>query len=775
MTSSGQVDSGSAPSKTGTLTYVFPEKIQDTYTITFNTKVTADYAFKLENEASLAYGDSKTIKAKAEVTRSVNFIRKTGAIIKQGTEQYIEWTIEVNPDSYKLTKAKIRDIIPDGLVLVNETVKVTREGTAVESPVYTYDEGSNTFSYTFNGEITKPCKVVFHTKASDPNYYKGNGKRFKNIATLTTDEDIPEDKKESGYEIGLPSNVIKKEGEGYDPATQEISWKITINANKIDIAGAVVTDEIPDDQEFVAGSANIDKLGTGSFTKIPDGNANTLEYTFNTGAENNDTYVITFKTRVKDEKLTSGNSRKTYYNDATIEINGVKTTDKGDRFVESKVFEKKGASYDYTTKEITWKITVNQNGMPLKNVVVTDTIPEKTEFVIGSVLVGEQPATPSASAPPTAGTYFYDTESKTLTYNFGNINKEMVLTFKTRISDHSLFATNEDIPIKNTARLTHSLHTDEISSEDSQTVKNSIVSKKSTTQNASKFIDWEVTINSNKIKLTEAKLTDTLQEGLALDKNSVKLYEMELNANGELSQGSQIYYPLSSVKYNADTREIIFPLPNGIEKALLLTFRTNITDKSKSPFTNEISFAGQGQFAKSSSGSVKVLSQGGGGGATGESGSIKVIKVDANNVTRVLSGAEFELLDKDKNPIDFAVTGEDGSVVFKQLLFDVDYSIREVTAPAGYQLSSEVYEFQVHNSTDQKNITYQYKNTKIPTSGRGGGDGGKSGGGSSYSEKEENPRMGIDLIAPTVYTLLVLSGATVCFIVNKKIGTPKKK
>jgi len=47
------------------------------------------------------------------------------------------------------------------------------------------------------------------------------------------------------------------------------------------------------------------------------------------------------------------------------------------------------------------------------------------------------------------------------------------------------------------------------------------------------------------------------------------------------------------------------------------------------------------------------------------------------------------------------------------LKFDIDYYVREKVAPTGYTLSSELYKFQLKNTKDEKNITYNYKDEKI--------------------------------------------------------------
>jgi uncharacterized repeat protein (TIGR01451 family) len=57
--------------------------------------------------------------------------------------------------------------------------------------------------------------------------------------------------------VGVPTNIIRKQGVSYNRATGEITWRITVNENKISIQNPVVTDYIRPGQEYVAGSATI--------------------------------------------------------------------------------------------------------------------------------------------------------------------------------------------------------------------------------------------------------------------------------------------------------------------------------------------------------------------------------------------------------------------------------------------------------------------------------------------------------------------------------------
>ena len=283
--------------------------------------------------------------------------------------------------------------------------------------------------------------------------------------------------------------------------------------------------------------------------------------------------------------------------------------------VGNSVITKAGAGYNRTTQEITWRITVNSNKITITNAVVTDTIPDGQVFVANSVT-------------QSVGSFSYsknDSNKETLTFNLGDINAEQTITFKTKITDLSIFETNGDKQLQNTAKLTNDFGP-VVSSTGSITVKNTLVGKVGDYERGNLYIDWLVTINQNLLPLTEAELVDELQEGLALDTSSVKLYKLTLNSDGSLTQGSEVTLNADNISYNGATGEFIFTMPAPAEGeylgAYLLKFRTDVVDESKSPFTNTISFSGSETEESSNDEKVTIRTQSGGGWAIGETGTL---------------------------------------------------------------------------------------------------------------------------------------------------------
>ncbi|MEG1255560.1 SpaA isopeptide-forming pilin-related protein [Clostridium sp.] len=692
------------------ITYNFPSLIEAHQIITFKTKVTDPKAFESEgaavyeyNKATFNYDGTSVNSNEASVEVVADFIRKDGKY--DAATKRINWTIYTNNNAQSIPNAVVTDDIPSGLTFTPGSVKIDGNPTNDD-----YSLNGQGFTYTFPTAINEPHKIEFSTDITDEDAFNSNnGKTYNNKVTITG-TGVPGNASDN-KSVEVPTNVINKQGVGYNMATGEITWEVTINSNKIPIKNPVVTDDIRLGQEYVADSATIDKAipgGTFDYVKVENDQNKTGILTYTFSGDINETYIITFKTKVTDPNVYAGNRDEYYYNVAKLTGANINpSTSQGTQLVRSQVIYKASQDYNYVTREITWNVLVNRNGMTLPNAYITDVIEEGQEFVLNSVNLNGNPADTS--------NYVYDATTKTLRYNFpSEINSWQQITFKTKITDDSIFNTNGEKELKNTAKITTDLVPGGIESAGTAKIKSTLMDKKADYTKGNSYIDWNVTINSNKILIKDAVLTDTLQEGLDLDTTSVKLYKQTLNPDGSLVKGDEVTLDRNSVKYNTATREFIFTMPALTDDAYILTFRTDVVDKTKSPFTNSISFKGTGIIQSSSSGKVDVIFQGAGGGGVGETGSIKVMKVDKNNENIKLEGAIFELLDKYQNVIRTSEPTEaNGESIFNKLKFNIDYYVREKLAPTGYILSNELYKFQLKNTQDEKNITYNYKNEKI--------------------------------------------------------------
>lgn len=159
----------------------------------------------------------------------------------------------------------------------------------------------------------------------------------------------------------------------------------------------------------------------------------------------------------------------------------------------------------------------------------------------------------------------------------------------------------------------------------------------------------------------------------------------------------------------------------GFTTALPMKFTINYQTKPTNPVAGQVYSntanlnPNNGSSAQSQKATIKISNVW--GTANGyNNGTLTISKVDANSATTYLSGAKFTLT----GPKDEVVTSDsDGFVKFTGLTAG-SYTLKETTAPSGYELNPTTYHFTI---TDQGTVTdsnlptsYDIPDTKIASS-----------------------------------------------------------
>lgn len=713
---------------------MFTDDINNTadeqYIITYKTKAdislftTEDETVTFSNQARSTYdGGGPSFSNTATVNVKTDFVKKTGTYL--ASTRQIKWTVTVNNNYLPIDNAVISDTIQSGLTLVQDSVTVDGASTAI-SPTGPLTYTGSTLAYAFDAQINEPHILEYLTDVTDPDAYNSNtSKIYTNSATLTGIGVTATDA--SGeVSVGVPTSVISKRGVSYNHTTHEITWEITVNGNKINIENPVVGDDIPIGIEYVSGSVLINGIAPASgdfvYTPADEGDSTkTGSFAYSFPSDLSDSAIITFRTVVLSNTVYSANKNTQFTNRASLSGSNIPTSNTLANFtVQSRVLNKTNIDYNYNTRELTWRIVVNQNNMPMDNVTVSDIIGQYQSFVEGSVLINGSPATAGATQY-TPDSYYYDSELGMLIYNFpAQITSQQTIVFKTKITDLSVFNTTGSFNVSNTANLSGADVPPGVSSTATKTVNNTLIGKAGEYETGKSYIDWEVVINQNKLTIIEAELEDVLQPGLVLDSDSIELWKVNLPDNGtvSLSGAEEIALTSDNVEYDIATNTFTFKFLNTISDAYILKFRTDIKDAYRNAtFTNSIEFTGSSIDQSSTSSAIPVAFLAGSGGAMGTvRGDLTVVKVDADDVEHTLSGAQFELLDIYGNVLATSnITEDNGKALFSSLRLDRTYYIREIAAPQGYVLDQTLRE--VGNLSDDEgnaqNITYTFENEKI--------------------------------------------------------------
>lgn len=261
-----------------------PSTAESTYVITYTTNVNSDYfnqtgtSLTVTNSAKLKYEWPDGIGTSGEhysptVSKTPSGISNSMITKSAGTynavDHSIPWTITVNPRQVDLTSAVISDdlsssspahkFVPDGETEadvkagIESAVETGLTSAGLDTSLLTSVELENNKLVITLGDIGEN-KFSFTVKSyvSDPNIWASNiTKTFYNTAYLlkggTTVGSVAISNNISATTSkSITSNVLKKENLTYNPSTKKLTWRLTVNANATDLGDVTITDKLPD-------------------------------------------------------------------------------------------------------------------------------------------------------------------------------------------------------------------------------------------------------------------------------------------------------------------------------------------------------------------------------------------------------------------------------------------------------------------------------------------------------------------------------------------------
>lgn len=347
------------------------------YTITYYTPVEESWdGTTVTNKATFdpkpdETGDEKEVTA--SVTVSGVQLNKWGMF--NGTTSQIDWTITVNAGNLDIAGATLTD---EMFAALSETDFTIEPSTGCS---FTKDTDGKITGITFtgveDGKNTQSYTIKYSTAVTENE--NGTTSPVTNSATLSPGEG------KEGTPIGSESTVkpdeiqLTKSG-SYNTWDKKISWTITVNASKLNMAGAVLTDEMF--SRLTVNDITIKKDGwdtniSGQYTINTNDDGKITSITFNaigdTGVNTNQ-YTITYTT---DEPQAWND--KTVHNEAKLTLDGKETPGTADVPVSGDGSIAKNAgtgeiSEDGTTMTIPWTVTLTipKGGLPAGTTIVDD-------------------------------------------------------------------------------------------------------------------------------------------------------------------------------------------------------------------------------------------------------------------------------------------------------------------------------------------------------------------------------------------------------------------
>ena len=305
------------------------------------------------------------------------------------TEKGLDYVVEGEIITYTITISNtgdlskdvvVRDNIPEGTSFVEGSVKVNNADT--ENTEDNLAEG-----ITVN--VPKQGKTTITFEVTVNNLVDVYERTVTNKATVDEKEtnEVTEEVKKAHVRIEKTSNPATGEKVTLG---DEITYTISLNNEGTAPSRLVVTDRIPEGTSYVEGSIKVnsadlghtlsDLTTNGIEVTVPAGETVTVEFKVTVNdLDNGDTIVNKASIRNPETEETKETNEVTHeYVEAVIEAEKEMTTEKG-------------LSYVIPGEKVTYTIRVRNTGDLSKKLIVSDNIPEGTEFANESVLLnGEE-------------------------------------------------------------------------------------------------------------------------------------------------------------------------------------------------------------------------------------------------------------------------------------------------------------------------------------------------------------------------------------------------
>lgn len=406
------------------------------------------------------------------------------------------------------------------------------------------------------------------------------------------------------------SAIVSQDGGTVDPDGELSSLKtihIKYQMDRIPVAGDDNIDEHADDtyikggdyvllpipQELEVTGGYVDELWTtngvkiGDVTLYDDGGSSYIKIIFNSELDNPGLFGVSAYYEA---------NMKYAPNPADKEPGRYSISILGDNYYvvvpekELVITGKKTGEADQKNKVVNWKIRVKaaekEGGADgdLSGYIWSDDLDSVGAYVAGSFYVGK--AENGSDKQPVADSKVFDSAENTLTYEFewekassgDTCEGERWLFFQTEIPADKLESTGEQ---KITNKAIVSKGQEKVLELPAEVkFERTWISKEGAAENeynggvydpSNRKIKWTITVNQVEESITDAKITDTLPDGLELDTSTI----YKKVGNGAESQVTSEY------SYSSSSNELSINLGNITEK-VTVTFETKVTDTSQS-------------------------------------------------------------------------------------------------------------------------------------------------------------------------------------------------
>lgn len=732
VTQGDELTSGYSVDSNGNVT--FDGTIQSAYRLVYQT--TIDNSVKpddggtvnFDNVATFSGKDFPGIDAEASVTANYGKTVEKSKTSYDGDSQTFGWQINYNFGEKEIAQkdATITDNFNSADLQLVDGLNVQKvdsfDGTTPklgdnlkEGTDYTLEKTSTGFTIHFNDKVTSAYVITYQTKVKD-DVVIDNPTDFKNDVTTGTGSN-------GGSGGQATQQNITKGYSNINYAAKTVNWNLTINKNKYEMNDWKLDDTFTSGGlSYVSDSLKILDTDKNNYQLVKDKDYTLTLKPDNKGfniafigdyAKTSSKFTISYTTHfnvdfsnqknVKNSATATWTDQygKGHTNDASADFNANNQT-------QFNGF--KNGSYNAVDKVITWKVGVNYNGEKANKASITDPITGNQKFVSGSVIVKSYTINSGGSIKegnPLDPSKYEITEpygdNKTLTVKFktdADDTNQYMVEFKTSLDG---LVVNGASSYTNIATYHNEGHPDRQITGTVSITNGGTLATKNGTQSGN-YVNWFVNVNPSQSALDDVTVTDDPSDNQILDENSFHVYEAKYDGGGAISENGNLVpntdkelqrdkdYTLTITTDNATGKQQFVLKFIGaykhIDRAFAVQYRSVINIAGSSDdVTNKVNISGDNvqTVTQDTTQKITVAISTGGGSATGQKGTLRILKNDT--LGQILPGATFELWSQDnKQLLRTGTTADDGTLTFGNIRYG-DYVLKEVQAPSGYTIS----------------------------------------------------------------------------------------
>ncbi|MCD2254770.1 SpaA isopeptide-forming pilin-related protein [Listeria marthii] len=632
-----------------------------------------------------------------------------------GSTQSIDWKINFNFDQDEISPSTVlTDVLADNdVAYVADSLKIKRVtfNATNGSPIVGSDASSDwttsaisangNFDLTYKNTNTNAYEITYSTKITD-----FSDRKIKN--EITDENGVSAD-----ATIAIQPDLLKKEAGTIDYFNNTMTWKITANSDRIKMGNLNITDE------FSTGVKSLKSYTVRAYTD----NTNSVlltegkDYTMNKDvtpagfylqligdyASTDKKIVVDFVTDIDLSDVTKTIDNKasiSYYDGGIIkyvdEVTASMAPDPGMMTNGGKY-----GSYNSTTGNIDWIVSVNAMAKNYDNLIFDDAIPTGLTYVEGSLQYRNVASTSemmnlyiplnSVGTVAKTGDKNYptkvDTTGNKLHLEFANLeNSRVFIKYSTKPNENWYYYSY----VQNTAKVS-----DNGVGEKSYTYQayasklfNAMTKTATIDPSFDNKVNWIVTLSniSADRPINNPTITDTMKTGTTgaqVVKSSFKVMN-ETTGEDIDSKYYDITYTDNNFTIQFKDYKATAPIKVTYSTISLMSGLVSNTATTSSPDYGNLPMT-----YKSRTTSISPAFTIGSGSGTATIGSLEITKVDKKDNSKKLTGAKFQLytLEGDKAGQE-ATTDSDGKIVMDGLQSG-KYKLVETEAPTGYAISDE--------------------------------------------------------------------------------------